>query len=98
LYKGDLRKNTHLKNCEHGTVGMLIATDRFLSPGRRLEAAVDGLFQVHARVSWKPIVTGRIVRSESREVPLEGSEDLHPFISDGLIIPVLREAAGPPYS
>jgi hypothetical protein len=41
---------------------------------------------------------GRIVRSESREVPLEGSEDLHPFISDGLIIPVLREAAGPPYS
>jgi len=52
------------------SVGMLIATDRGLSVGWRIEVEVDGPFQVDDQVYWKLIVTGSIVRSESGAVPL----------------------------
>jgi hypothetical protein len=54
------------------SVGILIATDRGLSVGCRIEAEVDGPFQVDNQVYWKLIVTGSIVRSETRAVPLVG--------------------------
>ena len=54
------------------SVGILIATDRVLSPGSRVELDVDGPFQVDDQVFFKLIVTGRIVRTERGSVPLAG--------------------------
>jgi hypothetical protein len=52
------------------SVGMLIATDFGLSVGCRIEVEVDGPFQVDNQVYWKLIVTGSVVRSETRAIPL----------------------------
>ena len=54
------------------SVGMLIATDRSLSVGSRVELEVDGPFEVDDKFYWKLIVTGTIVRSETELTPLVG--------------------------
>jgi hypothetical protein len=50
--------------------GMLIATDRLLSPGWRVEVEVAGPFQIDDRVLLKLVLKGRILRSESGVVTL----------------------------
>lgn len=45
--------------------GVLIATDRVLSPGWRVEVEVDWPFQVADKVSRKLVVMGQTVRSEN---------------------------------
>jgi c-di-GMP-binding flagellar brake protein YcgR len=60
--------------------GMLIATDRILSPGWRVEVEVAGPFQVDDRVLLKLVIMGRIVRSESGAVTLAALKiSRHPF-------------------
>jgi hypothetical protein len=46
------------------SVGMLIAIDRSLSVGSRVEVEVDGPFQVDDKVYWRLIVMGTVVRSQ----------------------------------
>jgi hypothetical protein len=57
------------------SVSMLIATDRGLSVGWRIEVELDGPFQVDDQVYWKLLVTGSVVRSEGRRRSSCRSED-----------------------
>jgi hypothetical protein len=52
------------------SVGMLIASDRDLPVGSRVELEVEGPFEVDDKVYWKLIVTGSVVRSETGAVTL----------------------------
>jgi hypothetical protein len=65
--------------------GVLIATDRVLSPGWRVEVEVDWPFQVADQVSRKLVVMGQTVRSENNgAVALTGLKiSRHAFLTAG---------------
>jgi hypothetical protein len=52
--------------------GVLVAIDRVLSPGLRVEVEVDWPVKLDDGVSIKLVVSVRVVRSKEDDVPLAG--------------------------
>jgi len=50
--------------------GVLLATDRVLSPGLRVEVEVEWPVKLDNRVSMKLVIVGRVVRSKKNDVAL----------------------------
>ena len=64
--------------------GLLLTTDRLLSPGAQIEIEMDWPVEREEGVSQKLIVLGKIVRSEKRTPPLAGVKfSRHAFQTPG---------------
>jgi hypothetical protein len=60
--------------------GVLVATDRVLSPGSRVEIEMDWPVKLDGGVSLKLVISGRVVRSNADDVALAGVKILrHAF-------------------
>jgi hypothetical protein len=52
--------------------GVLLAIDRLLSPGLRVEVVVDWPVELAGKAPLKLVIKGRIVRSEENDVTVAG--------------------------
>ena len=72
LVHGRVAQSGRGKTVNMSSGGLLIATDRVLSTGCRLEVEIAGPFHTDDKIARRLILTGRIVRTETGTFPLAG--------------------------